>query len=198
MTHQWSADWYLLCWHQIKVFTSTLGQNQKWGLRKSFILNVPFDQTHYIMRWWSPTKTAAINLRGQSSWYIWGAKGNRFFSTMTWLKNSTLNWSWVFPKNGVLGEGWKPQPFRWRLRKKWFPVSSRRSPPSSFTPVDGKWFLQSREDPRRSTRKRVFVPNQSLIVGFESSSLMDATQSSGVCKDDSHDILLEIIPQHWS
>lgn len=120
MTHQWSADWYLLCWHQNKVFTSILGQNQKWGLRKSFILNVPFDQTHYIMRWWSPTKTAAINLRGQSSWYIWGAKGDRFFSAMTWLKNSTLNWSWVFPKNGVLGEGWTPT-FSLETEKKMVP-----------------------------------------------------------------------------
>lgn len=150
MTHHWSADWYLLCWHQNKVFTPTLGQNQKRGLSEGFILNVPFDQAHNVMRWWSPPKTAAIDLRGQSSWYIWWAKRDKFFSIITWLKNITWNWSWVFPKNGIFGGSWKTQAFSLETEKEMVPCIITEQATLQFHP--SRWQVI----PPISTRSQTF------------------------------------------
>ena len=90
------------------------------------------------------------------------------------------------------------QPRRIMLRKKWFPVSSRRSPPSSLIPKLGRWPRQSLVQSNFSTRKRVPDPTQSLMDGLDSSSWTTDTTSSALWMFCSQPTRREIIPQAWS
>ena len=89
-------------------------------------------------------------------------------------------------------------PWRCRDKKKWFPVSSLRSPPSSLIPVFGKWVRQSLAQFSFSTRRRVLQPIQSLMEGFESSSVTAEITSPASCKSVSHPMRRLMIPHSWS
>jgi hypothetical protein len=89
-------------------------------------------------------------------------------------------------------------PRRCMLRKRWFPLWSTRSPPSSLTPNDGRWDLQSCAHSNFRTLTRQLGPIQSRMLGLLSSCWITAATSSMFWRELSWATLLAIIPHAWS
>lgn len=104
-----------------------------------------------------------------------------------------MEWSKTNPSKVL-----KCRPRRCIAKKRWFPSSSRKRPPSSFTPVPETWSFQSLVQFNLQTLTWVLGPIQPRIEGFVSSSLIAEITSLGSCRSDWDAMRLLMIPQHWS
>ena len=89
-------------------------------------------------------------------------------------------------------------PRRCMLRNRWFPLWSTRSPPSNFTPNDGRWDLQSWVHSNFRTLTLQLGPIQSRMLGLLSSCWITPATSSMFWRELSWATLREIIPHAWS